>query len=243
MANLLKLILRHTVFAKSGNLVALDDPYLVIADLLRGHRVAAILDAGASNGRITRRFLRLFPEACAYAFEPNPIYREQLERYANGDPRFRPQFLALSDREGDVDLRVTRSLGTTSIFVPGKRLKAMYPEESDITSIEKVKAVTLDGWTERNDISDIQLMKFDIQGAELQALRGATRVLQTSTLLVYTEVFFNPLYDGGTIFSEIDLCLRESGFLLYTVLKPRCDKNGLMTQGDAIFVHAGRLRM
>jgi len=243
MANLLKSLLRHTIFAKSGNLVALDNPYSVIARLLRHHRVTGILDAGASDGRVTRRLLRLFPEAYAYAFEPNPIYQERLERYANEDPRFRPQFFALSDGEGSVDLQITESPGTTSIFAPGKRLKRMYPDETEIKSVATIKAVTIDGWAARNGNRDIQLMKFDIQGAELRALRGATRVLQTSTVLVYTEVFFNPLYDGGAIFSEVDLCLRDSGFLLYTILKPRCDKNGLMIQGDAIFVHAGRLGM
>ncbi len=243
MANLFKLLLRHTLFAKSGSLVALEDPYTVIANLLRGHQVRGLLDAGASNGRISRRLLRLFPDAQAYAFEPNPLYEEMLKQYAREDPRFHPQFLALSDEEADIRLLVMKSPGTTSMFVPSKRLKAMYPKETDITSVETIKAVTIDSWVEHNDNPDIQLMKFDIQGAELRALRGATRVLQTSTLLVYTEVFLNPLYDGGAIFSEIDLCLRDSGFLFYTILKPRCDKSGLMIQGNAIFVHAERLRL
>ena len=156
MANLLKSLLRHTIFAKSGNLVALDNPYSVIARLLRRHRVTGILDAGASDGRISRRLLRLFPDAQAYAFEPNPLYEEILKQYAREDPRFHPQFLALSDEEADISLRVTKSPGMTSMFVPGKRLKAMYPNETEITSVETIKAITIDRWAEHNDNSDIQ---------------------------------------------------------------------------------------
>lgn len=183
----------------------------------------------------------MFPEAYAYAFEPNPIYQERLERYANEDPRFRPQFFALSDGEGSVDLQITESPGTTSIFAPGKRLKRMYPDETEIKSVATIKAVTIDGWAARNGAPDIQLMKFDIQGAELKALRGATGVLQRSALLVYTEILFNPLYDDGTIHSEVDLCLRESGFVIYDIYKPRYDKNGVLMWANAIFVHSDRV--
>jgi len=72
-------------------------------------------------------------------------------------------------------------------------------------------------------------------------MQGASRVLETSTLLVYTEIFFNRLYHGGSIYSEIDLCLREYGFLLYNIFKPKGDRNDVLIQADAIFVHAKRL--
>lgn len=116
------------------------------------------------------------------------------------------------------DLHVTASLGSTSLFIPGERLKKTYPQGTSVTSVEKVNAVTIDGWVKHHGDTPIQLMKFDIQGGELLALRGAAHVLQTSTLLIYTEILFNSLYDGGAIYSEIDLYLRECGFVLYDIL-------------------------
>jgi FkbM family methyltransferase len=241
MAKWFRFFLRKTLFAKKKNLVSLDDPYATIAQLLRRYQVTGIIDAGASNGRISRRLLRLFPEALVYAFEPNPSYTEILQQYAAKNSRFQPQFCALSDHEGIVDLHVTESLGNTSLFIPGSRLKEMDPLGTSIKSVEKVEAVTIDGWAKRNNDPAIQMMKFDIQGGELRAFRGAAHMFSSSTVLVYTEILFNSLYNGGAIYSQIDLCLREYGFVLYDIFKPKYGSNGLLMWGNAIFFHADRL--
>ncbi|MEW6324604.1 MAG: FkbM family methyltransferase [Nitrospirota bacterium] len=243
MANPLKFVLRHTYFRKERNLVSLENPYVVMRRLLRGHLVTGILDAGASHGPVTRRLLRLFPQAHAYAFEPQPLYRDRLTAFAQEEPRFHPQFFALSDEEGTADFYVTKSLGTTSLFKPGERLKALYPAAAALKSIETVDITTIDAWAARNGHPDIQLMKFDIQGGELRAMKGAARTLRTSTLLVYTEVFFNPLYENGALFSQIDLLLREFGFILYTIFKPRTSESGMLIQGNALYLQPDRVKI
>jgi len=83
----------------------------------------------------------------------------------------------------------------------------------------------------------IQLMKFDIQGAELKALRGATCLLGGPTLLVYAEIWFNPAYDGAAIYSEVDLFLREYGFVLYDIFRPKYNRDGMIMWGNAIFLN------
>lgn len=241
MANQFGSFIKKTLLGKKKNLISLDEPYEVMRRLLKGHHVTGIIDAGASNGRISKRLLRKFPAAHAYAFEPNPLYTEPLRRYAEENPRFHPYFSALSDHEGTAELLITRSPGGTSLFTPTKHLKEIDPRGLCVESIEKVETVTIDDWARRNGAPDIQLMKFDIQGGELKALRGATRLLQNSTLLVYTEIFFNCPYKGGAIYSEIDLFFREHGFLLYDIFKPKYNTNGLIVWGNAIFLNAQRL--
>jgi len=241
MSNRFSSFIKKIAVGKNMNLVSLDEPYGVIAGILRDRRITGILDAGASNGRITKRLLGLFPGANAYAFEPNPLYRDVLERCASEDKHFRPVFMALSDREGSIDLHVTESPGSTSLFPPGKRTKELDPDGSSIKSVEQVEMITLDKWAEQNAVKEIQLMKFDIQGGELDAFRGAANMLRHSTLAVYTEILFNPMYEGGAIYSDIDLCLREYGFILYDIFKPKYDRNRLLMWGNAIFIQAERL--
>ena len=241
MANLLKSFVRKMLLAGGGNLVSLNDHYSIIASLLGKHEITGILDVGASHGRISRKFLRMFPDAVVYAFEPNPAYKDGLKHLASSEPRFKPQFLALTDKARTVELNVTRSPGSTSLFKPDRRLREMYPDGSVVAAVEHVKAVTIDGWVQRNRDVPIQLMKFDIQGGELKAMQGAACTLQTSCLLVYTEILFNPLYEGGAIYSEIDLYLRECGYLLYDMFKPRYNRNGLLVWANAVFVHKERL--
>lgn len=241
MANRLSTWLQRLVCAKKGNLNSFDEPYGVMARLLRDHRVTGILDVGASNGHISQRLLRKFPEATSYAFEPNPLYRETLTRLSSDDARIQPQFYALSDEEREVELQLTTSPGSTSLFTPATRLQQMYPEATQVQGVEKVKAVTIDGWAASQDNPAIQVIKFDIQGGELAAMRGATKQLQNSALLVYTEILFNVLYDGGAIYSQLDQYLREYGFVLYDIYKPKYNDNGLLMWGNAIFLHAGRV--
>ena len=241
MSNRLSSFIKKILFGKNKNLVSFDEPFNVMAHLLKDVQVAHIIDAGASNGRISRKLLREFPKACVYGFEPNILYTEALQKYAKENSRFHPQFLALSDHEGTADLYTTVSPGSTSLFVPGTRLKKIDPNGSNLKRTEKVEVVTIDQWAKRNGDPAIELMKFDIQGGELQALRGAVRVLQNSTLLVYTEILFNPLYNNGAIFCEIDLFLRQYGFVLYDIYKPKYDPQGLLLWGNAIYLHSERL--
>jgi len=241
MAKLVDLIVRRLFLKNKSNLLSLDDPYQVIRRLLRGREVKVAIDAGASDGRISRRLLKLFPQSQVYAFEPNPFYRSVLNEFEGNDKRFHPRYYALSDREGEIDLQVAESAGSTSLFMPGPRLKMYQPEGARIKRVEKVRAVSLDDWADEEHIPGVELMKFDIQGAELMALRGAERLLSESTLAIYTEILFNPLYEGGAIFSDIDQLLRKYGFVLYNFYKPKHDKNDLLLWGNAIYAHSGRL--
>jgi FkbM family methyltransferase len=241
MASSFSSFIKKKLLGKNQNMVSLDEPYEVMKRLLRDHEVTGIIDAGASNGRISKRLLQKFPAAQVYAFEPNPFYAEMLKQYAKDDPRFHPQFLALSDHEGNATLNVTKSPGATSLFTQGNRIKEVESEGATVESLEQVELVTIDQWAQRNGDPAIQLMKFDIQAGELKALQGAVRVLQSSTLLVYTEIWFNSVYDGGAIYSEIDLFFREYGFVLYDMFRPKYNSKGLIMWGNAIFSNVQRL--
>ena len=143
MSNRLGTYLKKKLLGKGQNLVTLQEPYQAMAQLLRRHEIRTILDAGASDGRISKRFIRLFDSASVHAFEPNSVYRKRLEDYAHTEPRFFPHFLALSNLTGEADLHVTESLGSTSLFVPGDRLKKNGFTGTDVQRVEKVQLTTL----------------------------------------------------------------------------------------------------
>lgn len=240
MSNWFSTFIKKKVVRKNQNLVSLDEPFLAMEKLLKGHAISGILDAGASNASVSKRLLRHFPQAKAYGFEPNPLYEEQLKAFAAEDPRFSPQFLALSDQAGTAELQLTESPGNTSLFKPAQRLADYDAHGAKVNRTETVQVVTIDDWAERNG-AKLQLMKFDIQGGELKALQGARRTLQDTTLMIYTEVWFNPSYQGGAIFSEIDLFLRAQGFVLHELFQPKYHPRGTLLWGNAIYSHAERL--
>lgn len=242
MAKWLKRLVRRSLLRREQNLQALDDVYEVLGRLLDGREVTGILDAGASDGRVTRKLLRCFPQATAYCFEPNvPQYGEAWRAYAAEEPRARVAHLALADEAGELELHVAQGVGSTSLFRPRTRYLDMYPGQTAVERVEKVPVVRLDDWLDENGAPPIQLMKFDIQAAELKAMKGAEQTIRNQVLAIYTEIFFNPMYEGGAIYSEIDLFLRGCGFSLYNLYKPRADRGGMLEQGNAIFVKAETL--
>lgn len=241
MAKLFKELVRRTALRNSDNLVALDDVYLVIRNLLKGYTVTGILDAGASTGRVSRKLLRYFPDAKAYLFEPHPTYGAQLAQLSEGDARYVPCRFALSDEPGTLELNLTESVGSTSRFKPNERFEKTYPNVGTVTETCSVPMVTIDQWRRDNGNPAIELMKLDIQAGELLALKGGIETLQEQTLLIYTEVFFNPMYEGGALFGDLDAFLRTIGFSLYNIYKPHADEAGMLVQGNAIYIQAEKL--
>jgi Methyltransferase FkbM domain len=55
----------------------------------------------------------------------------------------------------------------------------------------------------QNNINNVDAIKLDTQGSELDILRGATHVLPTVSL-IDIEVEFNELYDGQPLFCDVD---------------------------------------
>jgi hypothetical protein len=58
-------------------------------------------------------------------------------------------------------------------------------------------------------------LQLDVQGAELQVLKGASQIVGNSVLAIQTEVNFSELYINQPLFFEVDKYLRSSEFTLF----------------------------
>ena len=99
----------------------------------------------------------------------------------------------------------------------------------------KQKSITIDTFFERNNIdaSKYDFWNFDIQGAELMALKGATKSIKYAKAL-YLEVNEKELYKKCGLITEIDTFLEQYNF-------KRVITN--MTShgwGDALYVITGK---
>ena len=242
MSNQFSIFLKKKVVGTEKNLISLDEPYAQMQKIARSHDVKVIIDAGASNARISKRLLDFFPGSHVHAFEPNTkLYKEPLDALALQEPRFHPYYIALSDHAGKADLHITESPGATSLLKESECMKEHGFSGTAVERIEQVELTTIDQWARQNAPDGVHLMKFDIQGAEIQALKGAAEVLHDSTLLVYIEVWFNPVYQGSTLLSEVDILMRKHGFLFYDLFKPRYSSKGLLLWANVIYAHGARL--
>jgi len=101
-----------------------------------------------------------------------------------------------------------------------------------------VQATTLDSFCDAERITDIDVLKMDIQGGELLALKGAAGLLKSRKIrLICMEVIFVPTYEGQPQIDEIMAWLREHRYFLHNFYRLR-SKNGRLLYGDAIFLAA-----
>lgn len=88
-------------------------------------------------------------------------------------------------------------------------------EHPDVVYVDKIKlnSITIDTFFERNNIdsSKYNFWNFDIQGAELMALKGATQSIKYAKAL-YLEVNEKELYKNCGLIEEIDIFLSKYNF-------------------------------
>lgn len=190
------------------------DAYRLIAEIIPDLR-GAIIDGGANIGKATEQMRRAFPNAPIHAFEPvSEPFRELEQRAAAcGAHAHR---LALGEHEGEAEIRVNQNLWTSSLLPASSRGHAFHDDWCRTVRTERVRVVRLDAWAAREGIDEIGLLKLDLQGFELPALRGAKGVLARVSV-IYSEAQIVPEYDGAGTFSQIDEFLRDAGFGLYQI--------------------------
>jgi FkbM family methyltransferase len=131
----------------------------------------SILDAGAAEGLFSIAACLLFPKASIYASEPSLRQRILLRRnlMRNG-VRHRVSIYktAFWNSEG---LMSFRSHG------PLSRLREASGLPCDLPFSERVRTVTIDQCTAAQNLRELNLIKMDIEAAEIEALHGAAETL------------------------------------------------------------------
>ncbi len=131
-----------------------------------------VIDLGANIGQYTLvAARRVGPLGRVYAFEPTPSLAEHARRNLelNGLENATVHAVAVSDAPGRVTLhsvearRTEHELDRQWLFADPKGLD--------------VPTVTLDGFVAEQSVRAVDVIKMDIEGAELQAFRGAETLL------------------------------------------------------------------
>ncbi len=125
-----------------------------------------VWDLGAASGMFTLSACLRMPLARVTAFEPSKRQRILLERNVRRNglaARVGIEPHAAWNRDGRMVFRTHGAIG--SLKQSGEHLGALPFAES-------VSAVTLDEWNERAGRRPVDLVKMDIEGAEIEALEG-----------------------------------------------------------------------
>ena len=134
---------------------------------------ANCVDVGCHKGEVLDQMLRYAPNGQHFGFEPIPDLFQGLETRYAGRPNCHFYQLGLSDAPGEVSFNYVVSNPAYSGFVKRKYDRAH--EEDTLITVrkERLDEVLPPG-------TRISLIKIDVEGAELEVLRGATRLIAES---------------------------------------------------------------
>ncbi len=241
MRQLLKSIINQTIQPLGYQFQKIDklrDPFLVQAHLVKTER-PVIFDIGANVGDVSAIYKNLFPSCTIHAFEPFPETFDKLKQRFGGDSSLKLNQVAVSEQEGVVALNANVFSATNSILSTDPA-GAQYWGQGLLETVStlEVKTTTIDAYCAGHGVKNIDILKLDIQGAELQALRGAKSMLETGRVgLIYLEVILAPSYVGQPHFEDYLRFFREAGYVMLDLFHPT-RKDLRLLQSDVIFVPA-----
>lgn len=169
-----------------------------------------IVDCGAHIGTDTVEFAKLSGSKI-YAFEPIKIIFDKLLENTKIYPNVSCFNLALSSYDGIEKMYVSNgySDGSSSLLKPKKHLE-VHPDVF-FCEMEEVKTAKLDTWAKENNISKVDMLWLDMQGAEQQMLMESKFVLDT-VKVIHTEVSLIEIYEGMGKYKGFKKFLKKNGF-------------------------------
>lgn len=205
------------------------------------------LDIGAHIGQYTAIASRAIGDrGQVHSFEPDPdTYSMLCENVSlNGLRNVRLNRVALSDTAGD---RVLHLGGTTNI---GSASLAPLAGADSAGRVSRVDCDTLDGYLDRHHIECVDIIKIDVEGAEVNLLRAASGMFSRNRPAIVIEFNDKALRQFGASESELAAMLRDLSYRLFFLEDPlrpyspggttRCAFNVLAVQEDLPLLGLGQ---
>lgn len=192
----------------------------------RGLKVGLAVDGGAATGAWASEFRAIYPEAQVLCIEPRDETQAELKQMRESLGGIHLAQTLLGERIGQVEFNVS---GDQS---------SMFDGTCGGVTNRKVTAeiTTLDALVKKLDLPFPDLIKLDLQGAELQALAGATECLAHAQA-VMLELSFIPLQKNWPLIGDMIPYMKERGFVCYDITglwhRPL---DGALAQGDFVFL-------
>ena len=186
----------------------MSDP---LTALLRPARRTAVVDVGANpiDGEPPYKSMLAAGLCDVVGFEPQEAALAKLKKMKGPQEHYLPY--ALGDGT-EQTFHVCKSDGMSSLLAPDPARIALFksfPEWGEVTGTRSISTKKLDDVAE---ITAMDFLKMDIQGSELEVLRHGQAKL-AETVFIQLEISFVALYQDQPGFGEIDMFLRQLGFI------------------------------
>ena len=184
-----------------------------------------IFDVGGNEGESIDFFLNLYKKPCIYSFEPElKSYEKLIKKYEN-NKQINLFNLAFGDKTEELKLKINvksstssfSKINTKSKYFVLKKFILSLNKNNTFLGEEKVMVEKIDNFFNKNSLTNINLLKIDTEGFELNLIKGAKETLLKTNIIII-EFQLNDMYLNYNP-HEIESFLKNNNFILVKSLK------------------------
>lgn len=176
-----------------------------------GKKNLVLFDVGANSGEYALMLNSFFPSSTVHAFEPIPDMHQKIINNIRNHSGIQAHQIAFGDQKGELPIFLNQEETKLASLVTYRGNSA---EEMSIM----VPVNTIDDFCTENEINHIDLLKIDVEGYELNVLRGASKMISEGKIYCIQFEFGGTMIDSKTYFKNIYDLLNEH-FLIHRILK------------------------
>ncbi|TNJ35959.1 FkbM family methyltransferase [Prosthecochloris vibrioformis] len=194
----------------------IDDMLHDLAPFFSGKMINYV-DVGAYKGDVFRKIVdtKTIKIREAHLYEPNPLSYQDLKKNVSeyNIHSLHTYNFAVDSKSGK------KQFGAAG---PMTKMLSLAVDESKVSNVFSADAYALDDLSEKYTDGHIDLLKIDVEGAEIDVLEGAKNLLREQMVdVIYIEVGFNRDGTQQTYFAKIDAMLQESGYRVFRIYEQK----------------------
>ena len=200
----------------------------------RGLQASDALDVGANRGDWARLAVSAYPDIRVAMIEPQAEMSPYLSAFCRSHPGSTWVPAAAGATVTEKELILWPDLAGSSFLQP-------IEGEPDRRHRRTVPIVTVDQLVQTGAVRIPQIAKLDVQGFELEVLRGAKTLLGTTEVFVIETSLVRPLV-GQPLIDEVIAFMRSNGYRVFDMAGfLRRPSDGALGQIDVCFALEGGL--
>lgn len=143
---------------------------------LIGREPKVIFEFGSADGGDALRFKKYYPKSEIYSFEPDPKLYKIAQKIKNYNINI--YNYAISDKEGEINFYRVRFKNSENYMEAGSLLEATEERKQSTDHLSydnqpiKVYCTTIELFCKENNISEIDFMQIDVEGAADKVING-----------------------------------------------------------------------
>ena len=203
------------------------------SSFLQNIECRTIIDIGANRGQFSLAVRHFIPDAKVISFEPLDEPAEIFRQVFATDSMVTLHNIAIGPDDKEISMHVSGKDDSSSLLPISDLQEEKYPGTGEVGTLE-VHVAPLDSVLCEEDIVKPALLKLDVQGFEMDALRGCESLLHKFEL-IYCECSFIELYTGQKLAPDVIAWLAERGFPIKGIYNVSYDSDEVAIQADFLF--------